>query len=147
MEKINVKIKRSNNSIVIPKYATYGSGAVDLHADVSPSILVYKNSSTLVPTGISIDIERQGVVALLIARSGLALKHGIILKNGVGLIDNDYKDEIKVILQNIGEANFIVTKGMRIAQLIFMNYTKVSFQVTDQLSITGRGGFGSTGVD
>lgn len=151
-----MKIKLINSNAgpaVIPSFATPGSAAVDLCSNENCDI--YPGGSALIDTGIAMAIP-QGVAGLICSRSGLAAKNQIIVLNAPGVIDSDYRGEIKVILYNAGTEKFSVTAGMRIAQMMFVplfqflpaNPTAPTFEVVDSLDETARGdgGFGSTGL-
>jgi len=144
---INVKIKLCGKN-KIPAYATSGSAAVDLRASTDTSITIPSGGRALIPTGIAISPERADVVAIIAARSGLAIKHGISLSNGIGVIDSDYRGEICVGLTNNSDKDFTVEPGDRIAQLMFMPVYTAKFIESSSLDETerGTGGFGSTGV-
>ena len=146
---IPVKILLSRGASV-PTYATDGSAAVDLRAaiDEGTTVVIAPGERALIPTGIAIAPERRDVVAILAARSGLAIKKGIRLSNGIGVIDADYRGEIQVGLHNTGKEDFVVARGDRIAQMMFMPVLTADFLVSDSLDETerGAGGFGSTGV-
>ena len=147
--KIPVKILLSRG-MDVPTYATDGSAAVDLRAalDEGVTVTIAPGERALIPTGIAIAPESREVVAILAARSGLAIKKGIRLSNGIGVIDADYRGEIAVGLHNTGSEPFEVTRGDRIAQMMFMPVLAADFIVSSTLDETerGAGGFGSTGV-
>ncbi len=149
MNKINVKIKLSRG-MSLPKYATAGAAALDLCAaiDEGTTLTIRPGERASVPTGISISPEDDGVVAIVAARSGLGIKRGINLANGIGVIDSDYRGEISVGLKNNSQEDFTVERGDRIAQLMFMPVYSASFIEADELDETerGAGGFGSTGI-
>ncbi len=131
----------------IPKYATDGSAGFDLVAAIEADIEILPNKRVLVPTGLAIALPT-GYEAQVRPRSGLALKNGITVLNTPGTIDCDYRGEIGVILINLGEEKFTVTRGMKIAQIVIAKYEVGSFIITNELPDTkrGTGGFGSTGV-
>lgn len=135
------------NEIPLPAYATEGSAGLDLRACISDAITVKVGSRALVPSGIAIELPKD-YVALVFARSGLAIKHGLALANGVGVIDSDYRGEIAVGLINQGEEDFVVSPGERIAQLVVMPVVQPELELVAELSDTvrGAGGFGSTGT-
>lgn len=147
MENINVKVQKLNPEAILPAYQTTGAAAVDLCACVNEPVVLYPGQTALVPTGLAIECE-PGVVALLFARSGLAAKNGISLANSVGVIDSDYRGEVKVALVNRGERSFTVNHGDRIAQMGFFPVYTANLIPTDSLTDTerGAGGFGHTGV-
>lgn len=128
-----------------PVYQTPGSAGCDLIA--SEGAQIPPQGWTVVPTGLFLEMPK-GFEAQVRSRSGLAAKHGVIVLNEPGTIDNDYRGEIKVILKNTGHDEFIVKKGDRIAQMVFAPIFRASFRKSDELSDTARaaGGFGSTGV-
>ncbi len=136
------------NSFDLPSYKTKGAAGVDLKANVDEPITLKPLERSLIPTGIFIEIP-DGYEAQIRARSGLAIKHGISLVNGVGTIDSDYRGEIKVILINLGNEDFIINNGDRIAQMVFLKYEKAEFKLVEELDETdrGEGGFGHTGLE
>lgn len=131
----------------IPNYKTKGASGIDLFANVDKEIVLKPMERMLIPTGIYLSIP-EGYEGQIRARSGLALKYGIGLVNGIGTVDSDYRGEIKVILINFGDKEFIIKPGDRIAQLIFIKYEKVEFKEVEVLDDTerGSGGFGHTGI-
>lgn len=136
----------NESSFPKPEYKTDGSAGVDLYANIKETIVLKPFERVLVPTGIylSIPVGYEGQVR---ARSGLALKHGITLANGIGTIDSDYRGEVKVILINLGNEDFKINKGDRIAQLVFLKYENIKLIEVQSLDETlrGDGGFGHTG--
>ena len=142
---LEIKIKLTNGA-TLPEYATDGSAAVDLRANVEGSVIIPPSQRALIPTGLSVSIP-EGYVGIIAARSGLACKKGIALSNGIGVIDSDYRGEIGVSLHNTSAEPFTVERGERIAQMMFMPVAKASFTVCDSLdeTVRGEGGFGSTG--
>lgn len=143
---LQTKIEFADAKAIAPKYATPCSAGADVFARIDKEIVVWPGTRALIPTGLKIAIP-DGCCGLLLGRSGLALKHGICLANGVGLIDADYRGELGVILQNNGGEPFKVEDGMRIAQLVIVQYQQTIFE-QDSLNDTtrGKGGFGSTGI-
>ena len=131
----------------LPEYATVQSAAVDLLAAVIEDVVLTPGSRTLIPTGLAIALP-DGYEAQVRPRSGLALKNGITLLNTPGTIDADYRGEIGVILTNLGEEDFMVERGMRIAQMLIAPVTRLTWNAVSSLdkSERGSGGFGSTGV-
>jgi dUTP pyrophosphatase len=136
-----------NSDSAVKWYATDGSAAVDLRAMTDESYTLAPGERHSFPTGLAISPETRGVVAIIAARSGLGIKHGINLSNGIGVIDSDYRGEIMVTLHNHGQRSQIVYPGERIAQLAIVPFLKAEFEEADELSDTvrGAGGFGSTG--
>lgn len=149
MNNINVKIKLTRG-MTLPKYATDGSAALDLCAalEEGEKIVLCPGERKLIPTGISIAPETSGVVAIIAARSGLGTKKGICLSNGIGVIDSDYRGEVHVGLFNTGKEDFIIERGDRIAQMMFVPVFTANLIESAELDETerGAGGFGSTGV-
>ena len=144
---MNIQIKLITETARLPKRATEGSAGYDLCADIKEPITIPRGEIFPVPTGVCIELPHKNLVAVVCARSGLAIKHGISLANGVGIIDSDYRGEIKVGLINLGGADFEIAPGERIAQLLIMPVETPELVVTDEVSETerGSGGFGSTG--
>ena len=146
---MNVKLKLTRG-MSAPEYATSGSAAVDLRAALEENEIVTlaPGARALIPTGLAISPESSGYVAILAGRSGLGVKKGVSLSNGIGIIDSDYRGEICVGLINHGEEAFEVRRGDRIAQMMFMPVEKANFIVCETLDETerGSGGFGHTGV-
>ena len=136
------------NPFELPDYETKGSAGVDLQAYIDEPVTMKPMERHLVPTGLYIELPA-GYEAQVRARSGLAIKHGISLVNGIGTIDSDYRGEIKVILINLGSEDFTINNGDRIAQMVFMRYEKAEFEVVNDLGETerGAGGFGHTGIN
>ena len=130
----------------LPEPATAGSAGVDLSAAVSEDLVIAPGERALVPSGFAIELP-EGYEAQVRPRSGLALRHGITLPNAPGTIDADYRGEVKVILMNLGDRDFVVSRGERIAQLVVAPVSPVSWSEVDTLGETGRGegGFGHTG--
>jgi len=149
MENIEVKIKFTpkNESLNLPKYATSGSSGADIYADILEDVTINPSETTLIPTGIYIDIPF-GYEVQVRPRSGLALKNSITLPNTPGTIDSDYRGELKIIVHNLGKESFTLTPGDRIAQMVLMPVYKISWVEVDSLDETERnhGGFGHTGV-
>lgn len=146
MVNVSVKIKYLSENAVMPEYATDGSVGMDLAAAIDSPILIKSGERALVPTGIALQIP-EGYGGFIFARSGLAIKKGISLCNGVGVIDTDYTGEIKVAMQNSSAQDYIINPGDRIAQLVFMSVQRTNLVKVEKLDETERGsnGFGSTG--
>lgn len=145
-DKIKVKIKFLSD-VEMPTYATEGSAAIDLRS-ASDDMTLDPGERAVIPTGIAIEPQTRGVVAVVAARSGLGVKHGITLANGIGVIDSDYRGEIHVCLVNNGKESFKISRGDRIAQLMFLPVFAAELIQSDVLGDTdrGNGGFGSTGI-
>ena len=146
--KIKAVSPKIGADIPLPYYATPGSAAMDLHACVDAPVTIPARGRAVIPTGIAIALPSPDYVALVFARSGLGIKHGIAPANCVGVIDSDYRGEILVGLQNSGDADFTVQPGDRIAQLMVVPVIQARIQMVDELDETqrGAGGFGSTGA-
>ncbi|MBE5035074.1 dUTP diphosphatase [Eubacteriaceae bacterium DSM 108706] len=141
-----MEIKLVTKSGNIPAYETEGSAGMDLKAVLNEPVILAPGERRLIPTGLFIELP-QGYEAQVRARSGLAIKHGITLINCVGTIDSDYRGEIQVPLVNLGQEDFEIKNGERIAQMVIAKYEQISWKITDELSETerGAGGFGHTG--
>lgn len=142
-----MEIKIISKSGVLPRYETAGSAGFDLPAFTEEPITLAPGERKLIPTGIFIEIP-PGYEAQVRARSGLAIKHGLGLVNGIGTIDSDYRGELKVPMINWGAEPFTITDGLRIAQVVICKYEQAELKLADTLSDTerGAGGFGHTGV-
>jgi dUTP pyrophosphatase len=149
MTKISVSITTLAHAegLGIPAYATEHSAGMDLCAAVANDVVIEPGKRALVPTGLSIALP-EGYEAQVRPRSGLALKNGITVLNSPGTIDADYRGEVQVILANLSDAAFTITRGMRIAQMVVAAYARVEWQQVEILNETARGsgGFGSTGL-
>ena len=137
----------SGQTVDAPKYQSEFSAGADLCACIDAPVTIAPHCRALIPSGIAIEMEQNGFGAFIFARSGLASKHGICLANGVGVVDSDYRGEIKVALCNSSDTEYTVMPFERIAQLVIMPVTVAEFVLADSLSETERqdGGFGSTG--
>lgn len=142
-----VKFKRLDPRAVAPTYATPGAAAADLCALLDEPLVLAPQQRILVPTGLAIELPGPDCVALVYARSGLAIKHGISMANAVGVIDSDYRGELRVPVINLSDTAYTIQPGERIAQLCIAPVWQVGFEPADTLSDTerGEGGFGSTG--
>ena len=147
---VQVKIldSRIGQDIPMPEYATDGSAGLDLRACVETSTTVKPGETILIPTGLSVYLADPSIAAMLLPRSGLGHKHGIVLGNLVGLIDADYQGPLMVSLWNRGDKNFIVEVGDRIAQMIVVPVIQCDFNIVENFEETarGEGGFGHSGV-
>ena len=146
---LNVKAlsPKIGTEIPAPFYASAGAAAMDLHACLDEPVTIAPGELVSIPTGIAIALPSAAYVALVFARSGLGVKHGISLSNGVGVIDSDYRGEIKVGLTNLSRTPYTISPADRIAQLAVMPVVQAELERVDSLDETGRGtgGFGSTG--
>ncbi|MCP0913664.1 MULTISPECIES: dUTP diphosphatase [Legionella] len=146
---IQLKIldSRIGDTIPLPTYATSGSAGLDLRACIDAPLQVAAQETILIPTGIAIYIADPNLAAVILPRSGLGHKHGIVLGNLVGLIDSDYQGELKISCWNRNQEHFTINPGERIAQLVFLPIVKADFKLVNSFSETsrGEGGFGSSG--
>lgn len=144
IKKLSPKI---GDTIPEPYYATAGAAAMDLHACMDEPVTLEPLGRALIPTGLAIALPSAEYVALIFARSGLATKHGIALSNSVGVIDSDYRGEVKVGLVNLSGESYTIAPGDRIAQLSVMPVERAGLVFVSELPETdrGEGGFGSTG--
>jgi len=146
---VDVKIldDRIGNEFPLPEYATHGSAGMDLRALLDEEKILSPGETLLIPTGIAIHIEDNNMAAVILPRSGLGHKHGIVLGNLVGLIDSDYQGQLFVSCWNRGQTTFVIKPGERIAQLVFMPVIQANFNIVESFdkSQRGEGGFGHTG--
>jgi dUTP pyrophosphatase len=147
MHKIDVKILDQRLRDTPPHYATPGSAGLDLRACIAAPITVVPGQTVLVPTGMAIHLADPGLAAMILPRSGLGHKHGIVLGNLVGLIDSDYQGELMVSVWNRGQTEFTLNPLDRIAQMIIVPVLQVGFNIVEEFDASkrGAGGFGSTG--
>ncbi|WLQ12238.1 dUTP diphosphatase [Hahella aquimaris] len=145
---VKVLDKRLGKEIPLPAYATDGSAGLDLRACLAEPVTLQPGETTLIPTGMAIHLADPGLAAMLLPRSGLGHKHGIVLGNLVGLIDSDYQGEVMVSCWNRGSEAFTINVGERIAQMVIVPVVQVGFEIVDDFndSSRGAGGFGSTGT-
>jgi dUTP pyrophosphatase len=145
---VKVRDPRIHNQFGLPRYATEGSAGLDLIACIDDPLVLDAHSGVLIDTGISMYIKNPNYAAMILARSGLGHKHGIVLGNQVGLIDSDYQGPLKVSLWNRSQTAYEIQPGDRIAQLIFVPVACPALQLVDDFEATqrGEGGFGSSGV-
>jgi len=147
MKRLDVRILDPRIRAMLPHYATAGAAGLDLRACVDVPLTLAPGDSQLVPTGIAIHLGDPGYAALVLPRSGLGAKHGIVLGNLVGLIDSDYQGPVMVSVWNRGRGAFTIQQLDRIAQLVVVPVQQVEFNVVEEFENSGRGsgGFGSTG--
>lgn len=150
MQKIELKIldARIGNKFPLPRYGTDGAAGLDLVACLDAPLTLKPGDTHLIPTGIAIHIGDAGLAAVLLPRSGLGHKHGIVLGNLVGLIDSDYQGQIFVSCWNRGKEAFTIEPGDRIAQMVFVPVVQAEFEIVPdfEASRRGAGGFGHTGI-
>ncbi|EKT61337.1 dUTP diphosphatase [Providencia sneebia] len=149
MKKIDLKIldPRIGNEFPLPAYATSGSAGLDLRACLDSAIELTPGQTELIPTGLAIHIADQQLAAVILPRSGLGHKHGIVLGNLVGLIDSDYQGQLMVSVWNRGDTTFTIEPGERIAQMVLVPVVQAEFNIVDDFDATerGTGGFGHSG--
>ena len=143
---VKILIKKTSKEVITPKYKTDGSSGVDLSAFLDKEVVIKPNSSELIPTGLQVAIPEEFEIQIR-PRSGLAAKESIGVLNSPGTIDSDYRGELKIILFNHSNKDFIINNGDRIAQMVLVPILKMEFEEVDSLpdTIRGQGGFGSTG--
>lgn len=147
IKKVNQETGSSETKGKLPIYATSGAAGADLMACLDQTMTIKPGERAAVPTGIAMELPNPNLVALVFARSGLASKKGLALSNGVGVVDSDYRGEIKVLMINHGQEDVVIQNGDRIAQMLLLEVSKAIFTEVDELGDTarGEGGFGSTG--
>ena len=143
---VKILIKKTSKEVITPKYKTDGSSGVDLSAFLDKEVIIKPNSSDLIPTGLQVAIPEEFEIQIR-PRSGLAVKENIGILNSPGTIDSDYRGELKIILFNHSNKDFIISNGDRIAQMVLVPILKMEFEEVDSLpnTVRGQGGFGSTG--
>jgi dUTP pyrophosphatase len=144
---MKINFKKLNKNAEIPNYATIGSAGADLKACIDREIVLSPQKIEIIPTGITIEIPK-GFFGMVCPRSGLASKHGITLINSPGILDSDYRGELKLLMINHSSTPFSIENGMRVAQLIIVPFQKVEWIEREELTDTvrGTGGIGSTGI-
>lgn len=149
MRRIQAQIldSRLGTEFPLPAYATTGSAGLDLRAMLTEALQIEPGQTVLIPTGLAIYLEDPGVAAMILPRSGLGHKHGIVLGNLVGLIDSDYQGELQISCWNRGDSAFTIAPGDRIAQLVLVPVIQAQLDITDNFMESQRaaGGFGHTG--
>ena len=149
MHRIQLKVldERLGNEFPMPHYATDGAAGMDMRACIPETLEIAPGETHLIPSGLAMHIEEPGLAAMLLPRSGLGHKHGIVLGNLVGLIDSDYQGQVFISVWNRGRDSFTVQPGERIAQMVIVPVVHADFEVVDEFveSERGEGGFGHTG--
>jgi dUTP pyrophosphatase len=146
--KLDVKILDARMRDFLPAYATTGSAGLDLRACIDAPLILAPGQTALVPTGLAIHLGDPGYAAMILPRSGLGHKHGVVLGNLVGLIDSDYQGPLMVSCWNRGQTDFTMTVGERLAQLVLVPVVQAHFEMVEEFVETerGTGGFGHTGT-
>lgn len=149
MKKIDIKIldPRIGKDFPLPAYATPGSAGLDLRAVLDTAVELHPGETTLLPTGLAIHINDANLAAVILPRSGLGHKHGVVLGNLVGLIDSDYQGQLMVSVWNRGQTTFTIEPGERIAQMVFVPVVQAEFNLVEDFTSSerGEGGFGHSG--
>jgi dUTP pyrophosphatase len=151
LSRSNIQMKildpRVGKDFPLPEYATEGSAGIDLRACLDEDLILKPGQTELIPTGIAIHIEDPGLAAMILPRSGLGHKHGIVLGNLVGLIDSDYQGQLYVSCWNRSGEEFVLEPGLRLAQLVIVPVVQANFNVVEDFDASqrGEGGFGHTG--
>ncbi len=150
MRQVELKIldPRLGDSIELPHYATEGSAGLDMRACIDEAITVEPGETVLIPTGMAIHIEDAGLAAVLLPRSGLGHKHGLVLGNLTGLIDSDYQGQVFISCWNRSASSYEIQPAERVAQMVFVPVEQVRFKIVDEFedSARGAGGFGHSGT-
>lgn len=143
---MKIEIIKLKETAMLPTYQTDGAAGMDIHACIDEPVILQSMERRMIPAGFAIALP-EGYEAQIRARSGLSIKHGITMVNGIGTIDADYRGEVGVLLINLGQEPFEITPDLRIAQLVIARYERAEWTEVTQLSetIRGSGGFGSTG--
>jgi dUTP pyrophosphatase len=146
--KVRILDARIGREIPLPHYATSGSAGLDLRACLDAPLMLAPGQAELIPTGLAIHLDDSGLAAVLLPRSGLGHRHGIVLGNLVGLIDSDYQGQVMVSCWNRGQVAYTIAPGERIAQMVVVPVVQVDFEIVDSFteSRRGAGGFGSSGA-
>lgn len=144
---MKIDVTKLNNNAILPEYQTSGAAAADVHACLDEPVTLASMERRIIPTGLAVAIPK-GYEVQIRARSGLSIKHGIAMVNGVGTIDSDYRGEVGVLVINLGQEPFVIEPGMRIAQMVLSKYEQISWREVRELDETARGagGYGSTGI-
>lgn len=148
MDELNVKIIKLRENATLPSYQTKQAAGMDLHACIDAPITLQPLERKMIPTGIAIELPL-GYEAQVRARSGMSIKHGITMVNGVGTVDADYRGEVGALVINLSDQPFTIEPDMRIAQMVVTRYSYVTWQLTETINQTDRGdgGYGSTGIN
>ena len=143
---MNIQITKLDERAILPQYQSEGAAGADMHACIDTAVTLQPGERRMIPTGLAMAIP-EGYEVQIRARSGMSIKHGITMVNGVGTIDSDYRGEVGVLLVNLGQEPVEIIPDMRIAQMIVARYERAEWNEVKELDVTvrGEGGFGSTG--
>ncbi len=144
---MKISVTKLHDNVILPEYQTTGAAAADIHACLDEPLTLQPMERRIIPTGLAMAIP-DGYEVQVRARSGLSIKHGIAMVNGIGTIDSDYRGEVGVLVINLGQDAFTIEPGMRIAQMVLSKYEQITWQHVESLDETARGtgGYGSTGI-
>lgn len=144
---MNIDVKKLREDAILPEYQTAGAAGADIHACIDEPIVLQPLERRMIPTGLAMSIP-EGFEVQIRARSGMSIKHGITMVNGIGTIDADYRGEVGALVINLSQEAFTVEPGMRIAQMVVARYETMGWNVVDELDETdrGEGGYGSSGT-
>ena len=145
---MEIKVKKLHEDAILPVYQTKGAAGADIHARLDEPVTMQPGERRAIPTGLAMEIP-EGSEVQIRARSGMSIKHGMTMVNGIGTIDADYRGEVAALMINLGQEAFTVEPGMRIGQMVVAQYVAITWSESDALSETdrGEGGFGSSGTN
>ena len=145
---MEIKVKKLHEDAILPVYQTKGAAGADIHARLDEPVTMQPGERRAIPTGLAMEIP-EGYEVQIRARSGMSIKHGMTMVNGIGTIDADYRGEVAALMINLGQEAFTVEPGMRIGQMVVAQYVAITWSESDALSETdrGEGGFGSSGTN
>ena len=144
---MRLSIVKLRDDAILPAYQTVGAAGADLHACLDEAVVLRPLERKVIPTGLALSIP-EGFEVQIRARSGMSIKHGITMVNGIGTIDADYRGELGILLINVSQEDFVIEPGMRVAQMVLARYEKAEWDQVDELDTTerGAGGYGSSGT-
>lgn len=144
---MRLSIVKLRDDAILPAYQTVGAAGADLHACLDEAVVLRPLERKVIPTGLALSIP-EGFEIQIRARSGMSIKHGITMVNGIGTIDADYRGELGILLINVSQEDFVIEPGMRVAQMVLARYEKVEWDQVNELDTTerGTGGYGSSGT-
>ena len=144
---MRLSIVKLRDDAILPVYQTAGAAGADLHACLDEAVVLRPLERKVIPTGLAMSIP-EGFEVQIRARSGMSIKHGITMVNGIGTIDADYRGELGILLINVSQEDFVIEPGMRVAQMVLARYEKVEWDQVNELDTTerGTGGYGSSGT-